>query len=1019
MSGRRVAVATLAGMVGVACLALVGWLGWRMPASQDASAARPGPAAPDNPLGQARWFNAVRAYPFDAIPPGARLKALAQGAQLLAANRASGVINRKSAMAAVSLSPWRPIGPRPALFSPATGNSGRATAVAIHPTQPNVIYLGTSNGGISKTTDSGATWLPLTDNLPSLATGSLAVDPVDPNVVYFGSGECSSYGDSYFGAGLFRSTNAGASWQLLADFPFTRTQVTNGSYVCAVAINPRNRDHLLVGTIGGIYRSDDRGATWRLVLQTETRSLSTRAKSIAFDPANPQVAYATTFTGLLLSDTEDVGIGAWKSTDGGSTWSRLTGAGSASLPLGGVLKAHLAIDPGNTSTLYLGVLMLAGLEDRLYKSVDGGATWARMPPTLSWGSSGGFGFLAVHPRNPNVLIAGRQLLLRSLDGGATWAYVGGAFHVDHHDIAFSSDATRMYLMTDGGPFVASGIDAPSVPSWTNLNATLDTINFHPGLAMDQASGATWVGTQDSGLLIYSGAPAWPAPRGAACGDGGFNAVDYQNPQVVYITCNQGSTSWVYKTIDGGATWTTAGNGIPGPAGGVYAPIAMDPVNPQSLLFATTQGVIHRTTDGAASWSAVGSFPGPVYALAFAPSNPNTVYAADFYGIAKVTDNIGAGAGATWRNITPGLPRLSASKIAVDPAHANVAYIAFWGFGGGHLFKTSDAGQTWLDISGGLPDTPVSDVLVDPHLLNTLYIATDVGVFMTNDGGQTWTAPGTGLPNVVAMTMGFHKATRTLRVATRGRSAWDLQVPTVASLALAATPQAVAFGDQPIGAASPARRVTVYNNGRSGPLALTISLAGNFAQSNNCGSSLAPASSCSVDLTFSPSALGAAAGTLTIASAAATTAVPVSANAVAAPAPTVNLVASASTLTAGQSLTLSWTTSNATSCTASGGAAGDGWAGARAASGNATITPPAAGAYSYSIQCTGGGGSATAQASATVSAAASGGSGGGAVDGWTLLALALAALGLRQLGRGSLAADAGAAIGRRAGRAAHP
>ena len=194
--------------------------------------------------------------------------------------------------------------------------------------------------------------------------------------------------------------------------------------------------------------------------------------------------------------------------------------------------------------------------------------------------------------------------------------------------------------------------------------------------------------------------------------------------------------------------------------------------------------VYQTVDDASSWTAISpdlTAGGTINTIAVAPSDSDTIYVASSDSRVSVSSNAGSGAGAIWTDISAGLPHRFITRIAVDPANPMTAYVTLGGFSGSlnpsaHVFKTTNGGQTWADLSGNLPDIPVNQVVVDPDVRGTVYVATDIGVFYTRGGGERWHPLVKGLPRVVVNDLVLHRASRTLRAATHGRSMWDLRLP---------------------------------------------------------------------------------------------------------------------------------------------------------------------------------------------------------------------------------------------------
>jgi hypothetical protein len=758
---------------------------------------------------RAEWFYRQRAYPLEHIPHGARLRALTQLEEM------KGIEQSKSAPFAQPLvSPsWTLIGPRPSTplpfpFSGSPTVSGRVTALAVDPTNSNVVYLGAADGGVWKTSDGGTNWTPLTDTQKSLSVGAIAIDPSNHNTIYVGTGE-GNYaaggiiGDSYFGVGILKSTNGGSTWtQMSGPFvgPFGSSDLDGAAFIGALAVSPSNSQVLLAGVASasssnpsGVYRSADGGGTWTLVLDGNA-ALPNPGTAVLFDPTNGNTAYAA--LGNFQGDPF-LKNGVYKSADAGQHWTEVLGESS---DVAG--RIALAIAPSNPSTLYASVAQALGTLGggllAVYKTTNGGTTWTSLTtpnfcnPQCSYDMA-----IAVAPNNANVVYAtgayqynssSQTTVIRSLDGGSTWSLIGAGangtnVHTDGHALAFSADSSILYVGTDGGAW--STINVASSPvSWTSLNGTLAITQFYNGLAIDPSNlNIAFAGAQDNGTQKYSGSATWTI---VTCGDAGYNAIDFNTPNIVYSACSWVNQPFIQKSTSTGnlGTYSAAVNGImTSDRASFIPPVVMDPSNSQILYAGTFH--LYQTKDGAGLWTAISpdltSGTGHVATIAVAPSNDNTIYTGSDDGMIGVTTNALSGTSSTWTIFSlVGLSR-SITHLAVDPASSTTVYVTYSGFSGfadnhGHVFKTTNGGTSWLDISGNLPNIPVNAIVLDPDIANTLYIATDIGVFVTSNGGTTWSTLGTGLPDVAVLSLVFHHATRTLRAATHGRSAWDIPIP---------------------------------------------------------------------------------------------------------------------------------------------------------------------------------------------------------------------------------------------------
>jgi len=678
------------------------------------------------------WFN--RRHP----DGGLRAKAVAEMAQALRANANS--------------SSWTSIGPQP--ISPGTyAASGRVWGIAIDPTNYNTVYIGTDGGGVWKTTDAGTTWTPMTDTQANINIRDLALVPSSPSHIYAATA----------GGGLLSSTDGGNTW--------TSIYPANSYYLDSVTVHPTNGSIVLAATGYSVVRSADGGNTWTTPLSTNG------VQQVVFDPSNGSVAYAASYS-----------TGVYRSSDSGATWTLLAGTGLPAPPYSGWQGGiDLAIAPSSSNILYLALKSSStDLTIGFYRSTDSGSSWSQIssPPANAeanyWGWS-----MRVHPSNPNLIYAGTVGLVRSTDGGSTWAFAENNVHVDQHILVYTPDGNTLYLGNDGGIYSTAN-PAGATVTWTNLNNTLSTALFYPGISIDPTNiNRAFGGTQDNGTLAYQGNLGWPE---RTCGDGGYTALDFNNSQNVYAACQNIS---VNASTDGGSTFHSAISGInTNDRVDFIAPLVMDPSNPQRLYFATYR--LYQTTNGASSWTAISgdltTGSDAISVIGVAPSNPNVVYTGSVNARISVTQNALSGTSSTWT--TCGLlpsGTYSPTQISVDPANPQIAWVTV-ASGSNRVYLTTNGCSSWTAMGSGLPDIPVDDILIDPDIANTLYVATDVGVYRSSDGGHTWAPLGTGLPHVIVHALKLHEVTRTLRAATYGRGMWDISVPTTSCVSIPASGQ---------------------------------------------------------------------------------------------------------------------------------------------------------------------------------------------------------------------------------------
>jgi photosystem II stability/assembly factor-like uncharacterized protein len=652
---------------------------------------------------------------------------------------------------------WEFLGPAP-LLGGTTRLGGRTNSIAIDTANPGTLYIGAALGGVWKSTDAGTSWVPLTDDQPSLAMGSVVIDPSDSNIIYAGTGEQNFSGDSYYGAGLLRSMDAGATWTRLGESEFVLPG-GGGATISRVVLDAVTPSTVYVASNFGLFKSVDRGGTWELKLSG--RSPLAAVTDLAMDPTDPRTLYA----GLgLPASAPNKGI--YKSTDSGETWTEL----DIGLPPANIGRINFDISRSNPQILYAAVHNpQSPFSPPIFrlKTTDGGLSWGRLPDCSGSCGQGAYNLVvAVHPQNPDIVYQGAVALFRSLDGGATWS-TRSSGHVDHHGLKFD-DQGNLYVASDGGLFLITAAD-----QLISLNTNLGITQFYAGVALHPLNPAIILaGTQDNGSDKYTGVLQWSRVCG---GDGAYQAIEGPvdgDPDNIWYCSSQ--RLYIRKTIDNGATFINVVNGITDRATGsaFIAPFVMDPNVSQALIAGTR--FVWRTENGALNWvqNSGQLTEGTIRSLAFARLDSGTTYfAGTNLGEIWRTTN----AGADWTPISQGLPaNRVVTHLAVHPFDSSIVYATFSGFGTGHVFRSRDQGDTWQDISSNLPNLPTTAVLIDAYAaIPTLYAGTDLGVFRSLDDGVSWERFSPGLPNVRVEDLILNPDTGMLVASTHGRGIWQL------------------------------------------------------------------------------------------------------------------------------------------------------------------------------------------------------------------------------------------------------
>jgi photosystem II stability/assembly factor-like uncharacterized protein len=678
-----------------------------------------------------RWFYEQRMYPFNAIPEGAYANAMRQRDELRSINamRGAGITSH-----------WTNIGPTSGYYFAYGNISSRVTTIKYDPVNPNTIYLGAAFGGVWKSTDAGLTWNPRTDNEASLSSGALAIDPANSNIIYYGTGEATYSGASYYGRGLLKSTDAGATWTNYT------TGLNSTTYFSRIAIRPGHSAELLAAlgsTSGGLYRSSDAGQSW-------SRLVAGRADDVIFTPSG-DTAYAV-----------GSGIGFRFSIDGGLTF-------ISSSPVSMQTRNHIALCKTSPNILYFAHHSSA-IGINVYKSTDAGVTFTQVATGTNFnGGQAWYDFyMHVNPFDPNYAYVGSIDIWRTTNGGTSFqnitnGYGGGNVHVDQHNVDFHpTDPNRMMCVNDGGVWRSSDRGT----TWENLNATLTLTQFYRMTSDPSNFLHLMGGTQDNGTQRTTGSSFWTAAFGGDGGDVCFGVQD--NAKILGETQNNG----VMRSLDGGNSWSSATTGLSGTAAWV-GPLVSHPDS--DGVFYTARGSVFKTTNAGDLWTSISTgTSGTIREMDISRTNPLTIYATAASNVYRSTNG-----GTSFSLVSTGMPTRTITSIHVHPDSENVALVCFSGFGAGKVYKTTNSGQSWVNISGNLPDAPVNDVMIYyPGVATSTYLAaTDVGVFITNDYGATWTEMADGLPNTVAMHLDYNLAGNKIRIGTHGRGVYETSILT--------------------------------------------------------------------------------------------------------------------------------------------------------------------------------------------------------------------------------------------------
>ena len=704
---------------------------------------------------------------------------------------------------------WRSIGPY---------RGGRALAVTGIPGDPETFYFGAVAGGVWKTTDGGASWVPLTDATPISSVGALAVAPSDRNVIYVGTGEAAPRGDMTYGDGIYKSVDGGKTWSHIG--------LADTRQIGALVVDPHNPDVVLVAALGhafgpnkerGVYRTTDGGKSWTKVLYKDEE---TGAIDVTFDPHDASIVYAALWQARRLPwnfSSGGPGSGLYRSSDGGVTWKQLSGGG---LPAGILGRIHVSISGADSHRIYA---MIEAHEGGLYRSDDGGTSWKRVSDDgrltqRAWY----FSTVLADPKQVDTVYAENTGLFRSTDGGKTFDLLP-ARHGDHHGLWIDpTEPNRIIESSDGG----ASISVDHGKTWST-QANQPTAQFYH-VAVDNRFPYYLYGAQqdNSSVAIASmddeGAIVERDWYDAFPGECGFLIPDPRDADIIYGTSENlvgrfdrhtmqvrvisvwpiDASGHAAKDLEHRFNWTS--------------PLAMSPFDPDTLYYGMER--LYKTANRGDSWQAISpdltrndkskeqASGGPItkditsveyydtiFAIAESPRRRDMIWVGTDDGLVQLTQD----GGAHWSNVTP--PAMPAwgtvSMIEASRYDADTAYVAVDRHKlddvKPYVFATHDAGKSWARLDGTIPEGSfVHAVREDTVKKELLYAGTETGVLVSFDSGQHWQSLQVNLPRSPVHDLAV--SGDDLAIATHGRSFWIMDDVTALRQVAAAAAVSAAY-----------------------------------------------------------------------------------------------------------------------------------------------------------------------------------------------------------------------------------
>lgn len=711
-----------------------------------------------------------------------------------------------------------PTGPSNVPHSSAWNGIGRVNCLEISRSNPDLLFLGSAQGGVWKSTDAGNNWkavnVPI---LPVFGVSDIAIAPSNSDIIYVATGDADASipgvetnlpGFSY---GIIKSTDGGETWALTG----LSVAPANNDLVARLWVDPRNADIVIAGTYSGIRRTTDGGASWSQV------STGAFFRDLIGNIDQPDILHAA-------SSSRAGGAAIYRSIDNGKTWTVAKSVPAAQ-------RIRLAVTKANDGLV---IALAARADDNgmegIYKSLDKGATYNRVPVSqnlLGWSASGnsagGQGqydlALDIHQNNANFIFVGGVNIWRSTNGGGAWTLSAhndgqGApwVHADQHFLKAHHGRNVVYACHDGG--IARSTDYGV--SWTDISRGLRIQQYYSLSTSKNHTTLTLAGAQDNSTMLTTNGTTFSH---VLAGDGMDSAIDPENPQVVYASSQYGNFAVSFNT---GGNWGYIANpqSLGEPGASWVTPIITHPLTTGIVFTGYTQ--VHKSVNYGSSWTTLSNFPATetLRNLAISPSDPNYILAAFSSSVYFTTNG-----GASWQSQN-GVGAGFIQDVQIHPTNPKRWWVTYGGFTSTKIVEVNNGIVT--NITGaGLPNVPCNAVFYQAGMPSRMYVGTDIGVFFKDENSSSWAPFGQGMPTTIITDLEFIPSTTKLRVSTYGRGIWEISAPLCAAsqpVVQVVGPSSVCSGDTIVLQASDGFSKYMWSNGST---ARSIRL-GNISESGN-------------------------------------------------------------------------------------------------------------------------------------------------------------------------------------------